>query len=108
VYFDPIIYSAATDARAGMMAIETVQRVKAEFPGVHVTCGLSNISFGLPNRNALNRTYLAMLMAAGLDSAIMDPTRPHMMAAVLASEAILGRDDFCMNYITAKRAGKLN
>ncbi|MFH1731819.1 MAG: dihydropteroate synthase [Planctomycetota bacterium] len=108
VYFDPIIYSAATDAKAGTMAIETVQRIKAEFPGVHVTCGLSNISFGLPSRNVLNRAYLAMLMAAGLDSAIMDPTRPHMMSAVLASEAILGRDDFCMNYITAERAGKLD
>ena len=108
IYFDPIIYSAATDAKAGMMAIETVLGIKTEFPDVHVTCGLSNISFGLPNRNVLNRTYLPMLMAAGLDSAIMDPTSAHMMAAVTAAEAILGRDDFCMNYITAERAGKLN
>ena len=108
IYFDPIIYSAATDAKAGMMAIETVLGIKTEFPDVHVTCGLSNISFGLPNRNVLNRTYLPMLMAAGLDSAIMDPTSAHMMAAVTAAEAILGRDDFCMNYITAERAGKLS
>lgn len=108
VYFDPIIYSAATDAKAGMMAIETVLRIHAEFPDAHITCGLSNISFGLPHRNVLNRTFLPMLMAAGLDSAIIDPVSPHMVAAVTAAEAILGRDDFCMNYITAERAGKLD
>jgi len=107
VYYDPIIYSAATDGNAGMMALETVQRLHAEFPDAHITCGLSNISFGLPHRNVLNRAFLPMLLSAGLDSAIIDPTEPHMMAAVFAAEAILGRDEFCMNYITAERAGKL-
>ena len=107
VYFDPIIYSAATDGNAGRMALETVHRLRARFPEVHITCGLSNISFGLPRRNILNRTFLPMLLSAGLDSAIMDPTEPHMMTAVLAAEAILGRDELCMNYITAERAGKL-
>ena len=107
VYFDPIIYSAATDAEAGRMAIETVRRLKAEFPAAHITGGLSNISFGLPRRNVLNRVFLPMLLAVGLDSAIIDPTEPGMVANTLAAEAILGRDDFCMNYIMAERAGKL-
>jgi len=107
MYFDPIIYAAATDGNAGRTAVETVMKLKAEFPEAHVTCGLSNISFGLPRRNILNRNFLPMLMSAGLDSAIVDPTEPHMMSAVLASEAILGRDEFCMNYITAERGGKL-
>jgi len=108
LYFDPIIYCAATDGSAGRMAIETVAGLRTQWPDSHVTCGLSNISFGLPSRNVLNRNFLPMLMSAGLDSAIMDPTEPGMMAAVLAAEAILGRDDFCMNYISAERAGKLN
>ena len=108
VYFDPIIYSAATDPHAGMMAIETVRRLKEQFPEAHVTCGLSNISFGLPHRNVLNRAFLPMLLCAGLDSAIIDPTSPHIMPTVTAAEAILGRDDFCVNYIAAARAGKLN
>jgi cobalamin-dependent methionine synthase I len=107
LYFDPIIYAAATDSSAGKMALETVQRLKAEFPEAHITCGLSNISFGLPKRNILNRTFLPMLMSCGLDSAIIDPTEPQMMPAVLAAEAILGVDDFCMNYILAERSGKL-
>jgi len=108
IYFDPIIYTAATDGNAGHLAIETVRRLRAEFPDAHVTCGLSNISFGLPHRNVLNRTFLPMLLSAGLDSAIMDPTEPHMLAAVLAAEALLGRDEFCMNYITAERSGRLD
>jgi cobalamin-dependent methionine synthase I len=108
LYFDPIIYAAATDASAGGMALETVQRLKAEFPEAHITCGLSNISFGLPKRKILNRTFLPMLMSCGLDSAIIDPTEPHMMQAVLAAEAIMGVDDFCMNYISAERSGKLD
>ncbi len=108
IYFDPIIYSTATDSSAGKMAIETVRRLKAEIPDAHITCGLSNISFGLPHRNVLNHAFLPMLMSAGMDSAIIDPTEPHMMAAVLAAEAILGRDEFCMNYITAERTGKLD
>lgn len=107
VYFDPIIYAAATDGNAGRVALETVRGLRGEFPEAHVTCGLSNISFGLPRRNVLNRTFLPMLLAAGLDSAIIDPTEPHITAAVLAAEAILGRDEFCMNYITAERAGNL-
>ena len=107
VYFDPIICAAATSGHAGRAAIDTVQTLKAEFPEAHVTCGLSNISFGLPGRNVLNRAFLPMLLSAGLDSAIIDPTEPHMMTAVLASEALLGLDEFCMNYISAERAGKL-
>ena len=107
VYFDPMIYSVATDGSGGATALEAVRRLKAEFPEAHVTCGLSNISFGLPQRNVLNRTFLPMLLSAGLDSAIIDPTEPHMTGAVLAAEALLGRDEFCMNYIKAGRAGKL-
>lgn len=108
LYFDPIIYAAATDGNAGRMALETVRRLRAEFSEAHITCGLSNISFGLPGRNVLNRTFLPMLLAAGLDSALMDPTESHMMAAVFAAEAILGRDEFCMNYIAAGRSGRLD
>jgi len=107
VYFDPIIYAAATDGNAGKIALETVRGLKSEFPEAHVTCGLSNISFGLPRRGLLNRTFLPMLLSAGLDSAIMDPTEPSTRSVVLAAEAVLGRDEFCMNYIAAERAGSL-
>ena len=107
LYFDPVIVPVSTKASEALAAIETVRHIMKNF-GAHTTCGLSNISFGLPNRNTLNRTFLTMLMAAGLDGAIMDPTEPHMMSTVLASRAILGRDEWCMDYIQAGRAEKLD
>ncbi len=108
LYFDPIIVPVSTSPAEAQAAIETVRHIMSRFPGAHTTCGLSNISFGLPNRNVLNRTYMAMLMAAGLDGAIMDPTEPHMMSTVLAAEALMGRDEYCMNYIQAGRTDRLD
>jgi 5-methyltetrahydrofolate--homocysteine methyltransferase len=108
LYFDPVIVPVSTNAAEARAAIETVRRIMTAFGGAHTTCGLSNISFGLPNRNVLNRTFLAMLMEAGLDGVIMDPTEPHMMSTVLAGRAILGRDEWCMEYIQAGRAEKLD
>jgi cobalamin-dependent methionine synthase I len=107
LYFDPLIVPVSTNASEAMAAIETVRHMATQTKA-HTTCGLSNISFGLPDRNVLNRTYLAMLMEAGLDGVIMDPTEPHMMATVLAARALLGRDEWCMEYIQAGRAGKLD
>jgi 5-methyltetrahydrofolate--homocysteine methyltransferase len=77
------------------------------FPGVHTTVGLSNISFGLPYRSVLNRTYVAFLIRAGMDSTILDPTEQDMMATIYATEALVGKDEFCLEYIQAARNGRL-
>ncbi len=74
---------------------------------MHKTCGLSNISYGLPKRKLINQVFVAMAIAMGLDSAIIDPLDPRMMANILAAEALAGKDQFCMNYITAEREGRL-
>ena len=108
LYFDPVIAPLSTSPAEVAAAIETVRHIMTQFGGAHTTCGLSNVSFGLPKRNTLNRTFLAMLMAAGLDGVIMDPTEPHMMATALAGEAIMGRDEWCMAYIKAGRADRLD
>ena len=108
IYFDPVIVPVSTNAAEAMAAIETVRHIMTRFSGAHTTCGLSNVSFGLPRRNTLNRTYLAMLMAAGLDGVIVDPTEPHMMSTALAGQAILGRDEWCMEYIKAGRDNRLD
>lgn len=108
VYFDPAICPVSTSPSESLAAIEAVRRIKSLFEGARTTCGLSNISFGLPNRNVLNRTYLAMLMSAGLDSAIMDPTEPGMATLVVTGDVLMARDEFCMRYIQAAREGKLN
>jgi 5-methyltetrahydrofolate--homocysteine methyltransferase len=75
---------------------------------VHTICGLTNVSYGLPVRRLVNRTFLVAAIASGLDSAIIDPTDKDLMASLRAAEALLDRDRFCANYITAYRQGKLS
>ena len=87
--------------------LQAISAIKAAYSQVHITAGMSNISFGLPVRKLLNRAFMAICMAAGLDSAVCDPLNMDLMAEITAAEAILGRDEWCMNYITAFRAGKL-
>lgn len=108
LFIDPAICPISTSPDEALAAVEAIRSIKAEFPGIRTTCGLSNISFGLPNRNVVNRTYLAMMMGAGLDSAIIDPVEKGMKALVTAGDALQGRDEFCMRYIQAARAGLLD
>lgn len=77
-------------------------------PEVHFTAGLSNISFGLPARSFINRAFLTLALGAGLDSAILDPLDRDLRATLLAAELVLGRDDHCLNYTRAHRAGLFN
>jgi len=107
VYVDPLVRPVSTDIKQGAAVLRTVREVMTGWPGIHSICGLSNISFGLPVRNVLNSTFLALMLEAGLDGAIIDPTEPRMVATVVAAEALLGKDDFCIRYIEAHRAGRI-
>ncbi len=107
VYIDPLVMSIATDWAAGRTALEIIGCVRSEFPETHLTMGLSNVSFGLPNRVLVNRTFLSLAMSAGLDSAIIDPTNREMRETLLATELVLGQDRFCRNYTQAYRFGQL-
>lgn len=69
IYVDPLVQPISTDTAKSNM----VRAIKAEFPGVHITGGLSNISYGLPQRHVINRTFVTLMMDAGTDSAIIDP-----------------------------------
>lgn len=107
IYLDPVIAPLGTDNSAGLQVLQAVRAIKADYPQVHLTAGMSNISFGLPVRKLMNRVFMAICMSAGLDSAICDPLNMDLMAEITAAEALLGRDEWCMGYITAFRAGKL-
>jgi len=107
VYIDPLVRPVASEPGQGQALLEGMALIRAALPEVHMTCGLSNISYGLPARKLLNRTFLAMAIANGLDAAILDPTDRMLMATMYAAEALLGRDEYCMNYLTAHRAGRL-
>ena len=108
IYIDPMVRPVSTGSQYGVVALDTIRRVMVEFPGVHTTCGLSNVSFGLPARKIINQSFLISAIAAGLDSAILDPLDKRIMSFVYASELLQGKDDFCMNYLSAFREGRLD
>jgi 5-methyltetrahydrofolate--homocysteine methyltransferase len=87
------------------MVLDAVRAIKAEFPEVHITGGLSNISYGLPQRHIINRTFVTLMMASGMDSAIIDPLDKKIMAAIKTADMLLGHDNYCMNYLKSVRAG---
>lgn len=106
IYIDPLVQPISTGAESGLVVLETISQIMEGFKGIHTICGLSNISFGLPSRKLLNQTFLVMCMMAGLDSAILDPLDNRIMALIKAGNAILAKDEFCLEYITAYRDGK--
>ena len=106
VIIDCLALTLGADSNAGLVTLETIGKVKEEL-GVNQTLGASNISFGLPARSWINRALLTLAIAAGLDSAILDPLDQELMAALLAAELVLGQDSHCLNYIRTYRAGAL-
>ncbi len=105
VYLDPLAMTLATNSQNARITLDTIRAFRSEFPDAHLTLGLSNISFGLPARSHINRAFLILALAAGLDCAILDPLDREMMAALTAAELVLGRDHRCLNYTRAYRAG---
>ena len=107
MYVDHLVRPASTNPGQARFILDAIRATKAEFPDIHICLGLSNISFGLPTRNNLNRAFLAMLIEAGADGAIIDPREEGMMTTLYSSRAVLGLDDFCMDYVTASREERL-
>jgi cobalamin-dependent methionine synthase I len=107
IYVDFLVRPISTDTANGLTVMEAVRGIMKEIAGVHTICGLSNISFGLPQRKIINRTFLALMMASGLDTAILDPLDRELMAVVRAAEMLLGEDDYCARYLKAVRAGEI-
>ncbi|MBW2310819.1 MAG: methyltetrahydrofolate cobalamin methyltransferase [Deltaproteobacteria bacterium] len=107
IYVDPLVQPVAVDIAMGMAALGAVQRLMSDFPGVNTICGLSNISFGLPERHLINRNFLALGMAYSLSAAILDPTDKKLMATLLSVEMLLGRDEYCQGFIEAYHDGRI-
>ncbi|MDF1552279.1 MAG: dihydropteroate synthase [Deferrisomatales bacterium] len=107
VYVDPLVMALATDNQVCNVALDTMRAVRNEFPEAHLTAGLSNVSFGLPSRTLVNQAFLTLALAAGLDSAIVDPMDRGIREALFASELVLGRDRHCRNYTRAIRARRI-
>ena len=105
LHIDPLIEMLAASEDGIAKVTTTIAEVKKRRPSIHVTGGASNISFNLPARKYINRAFIILAMNAGMDSAIIDPLNKDMMGLIYAAEALLGQDEFCLEYINAFRSG---
>jgi len=107
IYVDPLIQPVSVDTNMGLASLGAIRRIMDDFPGVNTICGLSNISFGLPERRIINRNFLALCISYGLSAVILDPTDRELMTTLITVEMLLGRDEYCGNYIEAFQNGRL-
>jgi cobalamin-dependent methionine synthase I len=107
IYIDPLVQPISTDTSKGVMVLDAVRGIKERYPQVHITGGLSNISYGLPQRHIINRTFVTLMMDAGMDSAIIDPLDAKIMATIKTADMLLGHDSFCGNFLKGVRAGSI-
>ncbi|MFQ6067346.1 MAG: methyltetrahydrofolate cobalamin methyltransferase [bacterium] len=107
IYLDPLVRPISTNSKGGWTVLEAMRKIRDSFEGIHLICGLSNISFGLPRRRLLNRVFLSMAMSRGLDAVILDPLDKQMISVIRAGEALLGKDEYCTEYLSSFREGNL-
>jgi len=101
LHIDPLVFSVGTKPEAFTGFAEVTKAIRAEYPEIHITSGLSNISFGIPSRKTMNQAFLTLARYFGMDSAIMDPTSRDMLGALYATEVLMEEDLFCMEYMDA-------
>ncbi|MDP6431022.1 MAG: methyltetrahydrofolate cobalamin methyltransferase [SAR324 cluster bacterium] len=102
IVVDPLVMPIGALNSAGMQVIKLVRRLQEELK-VNTTCGASNVSFGLPNRNGINAAFLAMAIASGLTSAITNPLHESVMQSVLGADVMMGNDPNCVRWIKRYR-----
>ena len=102
VVVDPLVMPIGAMATAGRQVFALVRRLRTEL-GVNTTCGASNVSFGLPARDMITGTFLAMAISAGMTSAIMNPLHPEVVNAVMAADVLIGHDRDCAAWIAQHR-----
>jgi 5-methyltetrahydrofolate--homocysteine methyltransferase len=102
VLIDPLVLPVGASPNAGRNVLETLRLLK-EGLGVNTVCGASNVSFGLPDRPALNAAFLSMCVASGITAVIANPLEEISRAGILAGDLLMGNDEHCMNWIKAHR-----
>jgi 5-methyltetrahydrofolate corrinoid/iron sulfur protein methyltransferase len=107
VYVDPLVLSVAVEPEAGIVALETIRRLRSNYPECHVICGLSNVSMGLPGRRLINRTFLNMPICSGLDTLLVDVRDQALLSSIHASKILTHQDSYCIEYLKAYREKKI-
>lgn len=105
IHIDPLVEMLCTSEDGIAMVEEVMTTIKEKYPTIHITGAVSNISFNLPARKLVNQAFVVLSMKAGMDSAVLDPLNRDMMGMIYATEACLGLDEMCIEYIGAYRDG---
>lgn len=103
IFVDPLVQPIGVNSTFGFEFLKSVREIMTRHPGIHTVCGLSNISFGLPERKLLNQTFMVMAITQGLDAAVVNPLDKRMMAGIVSALVLMGKDHFCQNYLRAYR-----
>jgi len=107
IFFDALVQPVGTDVEAFKTYLMALRKIKEKLPETRSICGLSNVSFGLPKRKLINKYALAIAMYEGLEAVIIDPVDPGILEARCIAGVLTGRDQFCINYISYFREGKI-
>jgi len=118
IHADPLVFPISTDGLNGQRFLETVSAARRKYgPDIHIVAGLSNVSFGMPNRKLINQVFSWLAVEAGADGGIVDPMQinagilsrldPQSQGFKLARALLMGEDEFGMEYIGATRDGRI-
>ena len=118
IYIDALVFPISVDSQFGHHCFDAIRKLRANYgPEIHITGGLSNVSFGLPSRRLINDVFILLAVEAGADSGIIDPvagdigrifsTDRQSRHYQLAEDLLLGRDRNCKAFLRAYRKGEL-
>ncbi len=102
ILIDPLVMPAGAVHGSGKAVLDLVRWISEEL-GCNTTCGASNVSFGLPDREAINANFIAMLIGGGMTSAITNPLKPELKKSILAADMLMGHDPDCMSWLRYQR-----
>jgi 5-methyltetrahydrofolate--homocysteine methyltransferase len=106
IFIDPLVRPIGVDQNAAGLFLESLEKIKRKLPDVKTIAGISNVSFGLPKRSLLNRTFLTLALSKGLDAAILDPLDKKIFPTIRSTQALLGKDPSLKNYLAYIRENK--
>ena len=101
IFLDPLVFPIGVDQSSAIKLLDVMHQLKQARPQALLVCGISNISFALPYRSLLNRSLVTLAIYQGLDAAILDPCDLALKANIIATEALLGKDEYCLKYLEA-------
>lgn len=106
-FFDPLLRPVGAESKNAILFLNSLRLIKEKFPEIKTICGLSNVSFGLPSRKLINRTFLPLILQYQIDAIILDVLDEKLLTTIIVSEALLGRENGLAKLLKTKREGKL-